>query len=142
MLFKKNKPIATADPTPVKSQDPTLAASENVTVSDLGHEQEKEVGSSGTDSRSLSSDDSRHKAETTGLGEAAEVDNLEDEVVYPSGAKLAFITFALSLSVFCVALVCDSGVSTSGDIALTLKPGQHNPGYCHTQDNRCLCSPR
>jgi len=38
--------------------------------------------------------------------EAKEQDGSEDETEYPTGLKLVLITIALSLSVFCIALVC------------------------------------
>ena len=45
--------------------------------------------------------------ETTPAEEAAAADNLDgDEIEYPGGTKLAIITLALCLSVFCMALVC------------------------------------
>ena len=43
--------------------------------------------------------------ESSGLEEAAALDKLSEEPVYPSGIKLAIITVALCLSVFLVALV-------------------------------------
>ena len=43
--------------------------------------------------------------EETPIGEAEALDKLDDENVYPSGAKLAIITASLCLSVFLMALV-------------------------------------
>ncbi len=46
--------------------------------------------------------------ESTGLDEAKALDKMdgEEDIVYPTGAKLALITLALCLSVFLMALVC------------------------------------
>ena len=43
--------------------------------------------------------------EETPLEEAAALDKLDDEIEYPTGAKLAIITAALCLSVLLMALV-------------------------------------
>jgi hypothetical protein len=99
MLFKKSK---AAEAAPAKSEATTVAPSENVSEKEV--EQEKEVPTIPADTRSISSSSS-NKMETTGLEEAKALDKPDDEIVYPTGAKLAFITFALCLSVFLMALV-------------------------------------
>ncbi len=113
MLFRKSKPADAADPSAIKPEESTAIPSENVSVSDMSAEKEKEAHAANTDSRSISSSKSKRKVETTGLDGAKALDKLEEEeeeeeeeIVYPTGAKLAFITFALCLSVFLMALVC------------------------------------
>lgn len=102
MFFKKSKPADTAEGTVVKSEQSNVAPSESVSVSEI----EKELTTVDGAARSTSSSESKHKVETTGLEEVKALDRFEDDTVYPTGAKLAFITFALSLSVFLMALVC------------------------------------
>ncbi len=46
--------------------------------------------------------------EATPVLEAAALEKLNDEPEYPGGVKLAIITVALCLSVFCMALVCST----------------------------------
>ncbi|ERF75088.1 hypothetical protein EPUS_04870 [Endocarpon pusillum Z07020] len=103
MLFKKSKPAEAADPSLAKSEATPVAPSENVSISELSQEKEKEVS---PDSRSLSSANSKRNMEPTGSDEAKALDEVdeEEEIIYPTGAKLAFITFALCLSVFLMAL--------------------------------------
>ena len=107
MFFKKNKPAEAPD-LAVPTAEPTTAAvpSENVSVSDIEQEKERNVTTAAPESRSTHSSESKRKIETTGLDEAKALDHVEDEIVYPTGAKLAFITFALSISVLLMALVC------------------------------------
>ena len=59
--------------------------------------------------------------ETIALDEARVLDEMdeEEEIVYPTGAKLAFITFALCLSVFLMALVCTAFLKLGWDNRLT-----------------------
>jgi hypothetical protein len=110
MFFKKSKPAEALDPAVPQTEVSTATPSENVSVSDIEQEKEKNITTAAPDSRSIRSSDSRRKTETTGLDEAKALDHLEDEIVYPTGAKLAFITFALCISVFLMALVCDLDV--------------------------------
>jgi hypothetical protein len=117
MFFKKNKPTTQADPAAVKSENTTTVPSENVSVSDIIEaDKEKQIPTTGADSRSISSSESRRKVETTGLNEAKALDHLdaEEEIIYPTGAKLAFITFALCISVFLMALVCFTQLFQAG----------------------------
>jgi Major Facilitator Superfamily len=105
MLFRKSKPAELAAVPPVVTPEIANSAvvSENVSLSDLAREKEKtEVPSASPDSRSITSSSSKPKEETT-VSEPPNPD-LEEENEYPSGAKLAFISFALCLSVFLVAL--------------------------------------
>ena len=112
MLFKKNNPAAEPlDPAVSRSEETTTAvSSENVSVADIEHEKERQPPTNTADARSVSSSESRRKVETTGLEEAKALDHMEDETEYPSGAKLGFITFALCISVFLMALVRDVDV--------------------------------
>jgi hypothetical protein len=103
MLFRKSKAAEGVDVPPVVTTENTNnAANENVSVSELGHEVEKEVPNTSPDSRSITSSSSQPKEQAT----ASDPSNpdLEEEIEYPTGAKLAFISFALSLSVFLMAL--------------------------------------
>lgn len=109
MLFKKSKPAEAASPAPVQSEATPVVPSENVSISEISHDKEKETATmSPADSRSISSSHSKRKMESTGLDEAKALDRMdeEEEIVYPTGAKLALITLALCLSVFLMALVC------------------------------------
>lgn len=57
--------------------------------------------------QSLESSKGEKKVETSALEEAKELDRpQDDDIVYPTGVKLAIITLALCVSVFLVALVC------------------------------------
>lgn len=44
--------------------------------------------------------------DATPVEEAKALEKMDDEIEYPGGTKLAIITLALCLSVFCMALVC------------------------------------
>ena len=140
MFFKKSKPAEAANPAPVTSEATPVAPSENVSLSEISHAKEKEIATVSPDSRSISSSDSKRKVETTGLDEAKALDRVdeEEEIVYPTGAKLAFITFALCLSVFLMALVCTAtsgfGMRRQTDPEL----GQHHNCNSHTAHNRCI----
>ena len=108
MFFKKSKAAEAETPAPVVTSEATpVAPSGNVSVPEISPVKEKDVGTCSPDSRSISSSDSKRKVETTGLDEAKALDRMheEEEIVYPTGAKLVFITFALCLSVFLMALV-------------------------------------
>lgn len=106
MFFKKNKPAGALEP-PVPNVEPTTAVpSENVSVSDIEQEKERNVTTAAPESRSTHSSESKQKIETTGLDEAKALDHMQDEIEYPTGTKLAFITFALCISIFLMALVC------------------------------------
>ncbi len=121
MFFKKSKPAEAANPAPVTPEATPVAPSHTVSVAEISHAKEKEVGTFSPDSRSISSSDSKRKVETTGLDEAKALDRMdvEEEIVYPTGAKLAFITFALCLSVFLMALVCIALLGLGRDDRLT-----------------------
>jgi Major Facilitator Superfamily len=105
MLFRKSKPAEVAAVPPVVTPENTnnAAVIENTSASDLAREKEEtEVPNPSPDSRSITSSSSKPKEETTAL-EPANPD-VEGEIEYPTGAKLVFISFALSISVFLVAL--------------------------------------
>lgn len=105
MLFRKSKPAEVTAVPPVVTPENTnnAAVIENVSVSDLAREkEEKEVPNASPDSRSIASSSSKPKEEATALEQPNP--DLEDEVEYPSGAKLIFISFALCISVLLVAL--------------------------------------
>jgi hypothetical protein len=106
MIFKKNTPVSAADLPAITSEQSTVAPSENVSNSDISLEKEKDVHPIAGEARSAGSSESRRKVETTGLDEAKALDKVDDEedIVYPTGAKLASITFALCISVFLLAL--------------------------------------
>jgi hypothetical protein len=106
MVFKMSKPTDTADQATAKSEDTTGASSNNLAVPDIERETEKQTPASAADSRTTSSSESKRKAETTASDEAKALEKMDDEVEYPTGTKLAFITFALCISVFLMALVC------------------------------------
>jgi hypothetical protein len=101
-----SKPTDTADQATAKSEDTTAASSNNLAVPDIERETEKQTPASAADSRTTSSSESKRKVETTAPDEAKALDDVDDEVEYPTGTKLAFITFALCISVFLMALVC------------------------------------
>jgi MFS transporter, DHA2 family, glioxin efflux transporter len=105
MMFKKNTPTSPADLPAITSEQSTVP-SENVSNSDVSLEKEKDIPQVAGEARSTSSSESRRKVETTGLDEAKALDKPDDEedIVYPTGAKLASITFALCISVFLLAL--------------------------------------
>lgn len=75
------------------------------------HRPEKEAGSGSSKTSSVHDTSAPHPetgekiVETTPVKEAEALDKLSDEIVYPTGSKLAIITLALCLSVFLVALV-------------------------------------
>jgi hypothetical protein len=110
MLFKKSKPASAVEPPPalIKSEETTTTnPSEDVSVSDMAQEKETTASAPLTDSRSISSSESRTKKETTVSDSANALDlpaGKEEEIVYPTGAKLGFITLALCLSVLLMAL--------------------------------------
>lgn len=103
MFFKKSKPAEAANAPAVTSTQPSAVPSENVSVSDIEQEKEKQRSTTAAESRSINSG----TVETTGLDEAKALDRTDDEaeIEYPTGTKLAFITFALCISVFLMALV-------------------------------------
>lgn len=111
MLFRKNKPTIAADPPALQPEENTITPSDSVSVSDISQEKEKEIPATGANPRLSTSseckcEDETTGLETTGLEEAKALDKVEEELEYPTGGKLAFITFALCLSVLLMALVC------------------------------------
>ena len=97
----------------VKSEATTVVPSQNVSITDLSTiaKGEKEAEPRAMDAQSRSSPEPAEPAkkveESTTVKEAKALDEpeVDSEVEYPHGLKLAIITLALCLSVFLVALV-------------------------------------
>ena len=91
---KEDAPVATTD---------TASLSSN--KKEPENENEKSVPVASTDTASLSSKENQPENEKSVLEDVVE-DTVrdEDQIVYPSGAKLAVITLALCMAVFLVAL--------------------------------------
>jgi len=119
-LFSKKQSSTTADST-AKSEVSTIVSSENVSNTHLPEELEetsqvmanssdptpKTEAQNTTDERLSTSSHSNAKGE--GLSTSEKIKDQDkpvddDNIVYPSGMKLAIISIALSLSVFLVAL--------------------------------------
>lgn len=111
MFFKKNKTPPAIHTPESKAGDSSVVASENISMSDRDLEKELQPPTAIVNSPSASPSGSRSsKFDTTDVAQSNVPANMEDEgaIVYPTGPKLAFITFALCISVFLVALVCIS----------------------------------
>ena len=109
-VFSKKKqeaaPEATETPR-LGSNDTTPAHSGTPSVLDKEKAEPAEVTINSTDSRTHSrGQDGEHALEKTTESDAQDEQDLEDDadIEYPSGMKLALITTALCLSVFCMAL--------------------------------------
>ena len=67
---------------------------------------EKQTALPATSRQNSTHEEEKKVVETTPMDEAEALEKLSEEPEYPSGAKLAIIVIALSLSVFLMALVC------------------------------------
>jgi hypothetical protein len=107
-LFSKKDKVDTLP----KSEAPTLVPSQNPSDSHLEKEQEVDTAVHEKRSTSSATSSDHENAKTTPLDEKTieeaiadpEVNDGNDEAVYPQGIKLALIIIALCLSVFLVAL--------------------------------------
>lgn len=103
--FSKSK---TATPTGVDqaaTATPIQDSSKTSSLFDAGINGSEKVSRSLSRGSKTSNLHGEKTVKTTPVEEAAALEKLNDEIVYPSGAKLAIITTALCLSVFCMALV-------------------------------------
>ena len=127
-FFNKKASADSASPSNVKSESTTVVPSENVSKSNLDNDKETEsvVADKSLDSSSTSSTnkydpipviadtplrrDSTHEDSSENEKDIIDEEpekteqHGEDEIIYPSGLKLALITLALCMSVFLVAL--------------------------------------
>lgn len=111
--FARSKPASEIKADEAITTNPVNASSKNSSLSDHiekpneieKHEPNQTLSRNPSIGSKASQNRGEKVIEATPVEEAAALEKLNDDIEYPGGTKLAIITLALCLSVFCMALV-------------------------------------